>query len=185
MKTKLLGSKAKAAEQGQLAAGSVTPGDGGDGAVPETLSLRPSLHPRRIYGVLYTATLARCCRPAQLCVRTGTRTCRPRFSRQPGPGPGPAWCNHKSLLLSPKRTAPCHQPGVPMAGRGASLPAGTRSCRGRGFRGSRVFVLPQEKVGATKEDVKKTSRPRSSPPHAPSQPSGAKPLPPRLSPCPG
>lgn len=103
------------------------------------------------------------------CTCAGVLT---RFSRQPGPRLGYARSERKILLLSPKRMAPCSRAIGPPS-HGCRWQAAALLCRPRhrGFRGSRVFALPREKVGAAKKDAKKMSLPRSSPPHAPSQPS--------------
>lgn len=89
---------------------------------------------------------------------------------------GTVWPGHR--LSSPRSNRGCRQQAGALLCR---VPAavGTRSRRGRprhrGFRGSGVFVLPQKKAGANKKDVKKMSFHRSSPLHAPSRRSRAKP----------
>lgn len=115
--------------------------------------------------------VARHCRAAELWVRTGTPAHRLRSSQQPGPQtrlstvqtekPAPVPKNAWQRVAGPSAQPPPQQTWVPTAGEGTSLPVSTRSRRGRprhtGFRGSLVFVLPQEMAGANKKDAKKRS----------------------------
>lgn len=189
VKTKLVGSKAEVPDQGQPADGGggfVRPREGGHGAFLKTPSLCQILHPPGRGSPPYI----RC--PLSGDGRTAPRTCgavrthghtdtlTPFFPTARTPDRVKPRCKQKSRLLSPKLMATGSAAPAAKAGadsRRGRFSAGRHQERGwhTGFRGSRVFALPQEKVGTDEKDVKKTSFHRSSPPHAPSRRSRAKP----------